>query len=181
MTTVSSDGTAGYAVISGASAIRSVGLMAFAPATGGGRVGSSLPAVPASEALAFGESIHFPGVEDASDATAAAGTPVTYSSDLVLVETAGGETGVRVTVRTKAPVSTLVTAEVVGASDITLAPNRFYVIRDVVQTVLGAQRSRYGDLTNVTVDVEVTSGTGRIIAFLQSIDNASHDVVVRTR
>lgn len=181
VTSSSTDGTAGYAVITAGSSVRSIGLMEFASTTGSGRMGSSLPAVPGSSALGLGEAIRFPGVEDASDATAAAQTPVTYSSDLVLVETAGGEAGVRVTVRTTAVVSTTLTSQIVSALDVTLAANRFYVIRDVVGTVFGAQRSRYGDLTNVTLDVEVTSGTGRVIAFLQSIDNASRDVVVRTR
>jgi hypothetical protein len=180
VTSASTDGTAGYAMIAAASDVRSIGLMAFAPATGGGRVGSSLPAVPSSAALGLGEAMRFPGVEDASDATEAARTPGTYSSDLVLVETNGGETGVRITVRTTAAVSTTLTSTVVAAVDVTLAANRFYVIRDVVGTVLGAQRARYGDLTDVAVDVEVTSGTGRAIAFLQSIDNASRDVIVRT-
>lgn len=181
VSSVSTDGTAGYAVISAGSSVRSAGRMEFAPATGGGRVGSSLPAIPASSAIGLGESIRFPGVEDASDATAAAQTPVTYSSDLVLIEASGAETGVRVTVRTSYAVTTTLISEIVAATDVTLGAKRFYLMRDVVSTVLGAQRSRYGDLTNVTVDVEVISGNGSVIAFVQSIDNASRDVIVRSQ
>ncbi|HEY0788672.1 MAG TPA: hypothetical protein VGE86_08500 [Thermoanaerobaculia bacterium] len=181
VTSSSSDGTAGYALVSAASDVRSVGWLEFAPAAGSGRVGSALPAVPASSALRLGESRRFPGLEDASESTAAARTPVTYASDLLLVEAAGAETGVRVTVRFTYAVTTTLTSDIIAAADVTLAPNRFFIMRDVVAAVMGAQRSKYGDLSNVTLDVEVTSGDGAVIPFVQSIDNASRDVIVRTQ
>ncbi len=181
VTSTSSDGTAGYAVITAGTSVRSVGRMEFTPASGGGRVGSSLPALPASSALRRGETRRFPGIEDASESTAAAGTPVTYSSDLVLVETSGAEAGVRVIVRFTYAVSTTLTSEIAAATDVTLSPDRFYIMRDVVGTVMGAQRAKYGDLSNVTLDVEVISGDGAVIPFVQSIDNASRDVIVRTQ
>lgn len=178
--TSSADSRAGVAVIDTGSAVRTVGRIEFAPAGGSGRVGSSLPAMPASSALRYPDGRRFPGIEDASDATAAARTPLTYSSDLLLVETQGAEAGVRVTIHFTYAVSSALSSEIVAATDVAVAPHGIHIMRDIVSAVMGAQRSRYGDLTNVMLDVEVISGEGAVIPFVQTIDSASHDVVVRT-
>ena len=65
----------------------------------GTALGSSLPAVPASAAIASGQSKRFTGVDDSSAKTVAVATPATYRSTLMLIETAGQSATVRVTLR----------------------------------------------------------------------------------
>jgi hypothetical protein len=41
------------------------------------------------------------------------------------------------------------------------------------------KRSSFGDLWNTQVDVQVLSGSGLVLAFIQSVDNGSGDVLMR--
>jgi len=53
-------------------------------------------------------------------------------------------------------------------------------ISDVARDLIGSVRDSFGDLHKMELDVEVTGGSGRVLPFLQSIDNGSGDMVVRT-
>ena len=50
---------------------------------------------------------------------------------------------------------------------------------DLGQFLIGPQRSSFGDLWNTQIDVAVLSGNGRVVAFIQSVDNGSGDVLMR--
>jgi hypothetical protein len=39
----------------------------------------------------------------------------------------------------------------------------------------------YGDLRNIQLDVSAISGSGKVLPFLEQIDNASGDVTVRSQ
>jgi hypothetical protein len=73
-----------------------------------------------------------------------------------------------------------VSARAVSSREYTVAASQFVMISDLISEVIGAQRATFGDLRNIDVDVDVVSGSGRIIPVLQSIDNGSEDSLVRT-
>ena len=53
------------------------------------------------------------------------------------------------------------------------------VIRDLSRTIIGAQRDSFGDLRDMQVDVEVIGGSGGVLPFIESIENATGDLVMR--
>ncbi len=140
--------------------------------------GSGLPAIPISAALRAGESRRFAGVDDASPASRVARTPATFRSNLMLIETANQPAVVRVTLRYTFAAGTTVSARAVSTRAYSLNPLQFVMINGVIGDVIGGQRSTFGDLRNIDVDVEVVSGGG-VIPVLQSVDNGSDDSVVR--
>jgi hypothetical protein len=140
--------------------------------------GSGLPAIPISAALKAGESKRFAGVDDASPSSRAARTPATFRSNLMLIETANQPAGVRVMLRYTFAAGTTVSARAVSAREYSVGASQFLMINDVIADVIGSQRSRFGDLRNIDIDIEILSGAG-VIPVLQSIDNGSDDSIVR--
>lgn len=145
-----------------------------------GAYGSSLPAVPVSAALANGQTKRFTAVDDASDASIAAATPATYRSSVVLIETAGQPATVRITLRYMFQAGSFVSAQATSSRDFALQPNEMLDVTDLARSVIGGQRSSFGDLHNMLVDVSVVDGSGRVVPFAVSVDNGSGDLVVRT-
>jgi hypothetical protein len=145
-----------------------------------GTFGSTLPALPAESAIAAGQSRRFSGVDDSSQRTVAARTPVTYRSNLALLETAGQASTIRLTLRYRFSAGTRTTAEGVNTLDVSMEPNKLTVVNDLSRTIIGAKREGYGDLRNMQLDVEVISSSGRVIPLLQTFDNGSDDVTIRT-
>jgi hypothetical protein len=158
------------------------------PVTASGRVtlsssgatfGSSLPAVPASAALASGQGKRFTGVDDASAKSIAAKVPQTYRSTLMLIETAGQTATVRVTLTYTFIAGFTVSSVGVSSHDFTVAPNEMLTIPDLARAVIGTQRDAFGDLRNMQVDVDVVGGSGKVLPFVESVDNGSGDMMVR--
>ncbi len=163
------------------SAPRAVSVAARSTRTVGGSVfGTGLPVVPLSAAIASGDLKRFPGVEDGSVSSRQSTAGGTFRNNLVLVETTDHEVTVRVTLRYAFLASSLLSATVVNTKEYTIGASQYVIINNVIRDVAGEVRDTFGDLHNVQVDVEVSSGAGRIIAFLQSIDNRSGDSIVRT-
>jgi hypothetical protein len=147
---------------------------------GSGQMGSGLPAIPVTAALAAGESVRFTGVDDSSDAEAAAGTTGTYRSNLMLIEAFGDSAQVRVTIRFTFSAGTSTIAEATSFHDFNLTAGQATLISNLARAVIGSQRDALGDLRNMQVDVTVVDGGGRVIPVIEFIDNGSGDIVVRT-
>jgi hypothetical protein len=170
--------TSGYLRVSGppasistvARSIRRDGTSAF---------GSGLPAVPVSAALATGDGKRFAGVEDASDVSRTKRTPATFRTHLALVETNGTAATVRVTVQFAFSGGSLVSSTARLSKDYAVEAGKSLLVSDIAADVIGASRTSLGDLRNITLDVDVTGGSGRVIPFVQAIDNASGDMFVR--
>ncbi|HSP13546.1 MAG TPA: hypothetical protein VLV78_02205 [Thermoanaerobaculia bacterium] len=169
----------GYAVISAAAgSISATGRLTL---NAGGRwFGSTLPIVPVSAALSNGEAKRFGGVGDASARSTAAGAAGTSRTALVLLETAGQSATVRVKIWYTFPAGALVSAQTVSSRDFAVAPSQALVITNLARSIIGPQREAFGDLRDMQLDVEVIDGAGRVLPFLESIDNGSRDLLVRS-
>lgn len=140
--------------------------------------GTGLPALPVSAAIGAGDLKRFPGVEDASQSSRT--TPGTFRTNLILIEASNQPATLRVTLRYSFVAGALVSAATVSSKEYSLSAGQSLTITDVARDVIGSARDSFGDLHNVTLDVEVTGGSGRVLPFLQSFDNGSGDVVLRT-
>jgi hypothetical protein len=163
------------------SASRPVGVTArsFSSTSTGGNFGTTLPVFTASDALAAGQSRRFGGVDDAGASTVDARTPVTYRSNLGLVETAGQAAVVRVTLRYTFSAGTRSTASGISSVTVTVPANRLLMLNNIGRAVIGNSRDGYGDLRNTQLDVEVISG--RISPFLETVDNGTDDAAIRVQ
>jgi hypothetical protein len=145
----------------------------------GTSIGSSLPAVPTSAALGNGQGKRFTGIDDSSAKTIAAATPATYRTTLMLIETAGQSATVRVTLRYTFIAGETVSSQGVSSREFAVSPNQVLMIPDLARAIIGSQRDSFGDLRNIQVDVDVIDGSGKVLGFLEAIDNASGDIAVR--
>ncbi len=141
--------------------------------------GSALPPLPAASAKSLGELKRFGGVGDASQATVAAATTATYRSSLVVIETAGESATLRVTLSFSLPAGLALTSQAVVSKEFILGPNQIRVVRDLARSIIGPQRDSFGDLRDMQVDVEVVSGGGAVLSYIESTDNGTGDVVIR--
>jgi hypothetical protein len=119
-------------------------------------------------------------IDDASAATANRGAPGTYRSNLMLVETSGQPATVRLTLQYSFAGGSLVTASATSTKDVTVNRGDYVLLTDLVRSIIGSQRDGYGDLHNMQLDVSV-SGSGKVLSFLQTIDNGSGDVTLRSQ
>ena len=147
--------------------------------TAQGRFGSALPVVPTSDGLVNGQSKRFTGVDDASAASVAARAPATFRAALLLIETAGQNATVRVTLRYTFQAGGLVSSQAVSSKDFPVGAGQVVLIGDLARSVIGSQRDSFGDLRNMQVDVSVIDGGGTVLSFLQSTENGTGDVMVR--
>jgi hypothetical protein len=146
-----------------------------------GVFGSALPVFSTSAALIAGQSRRFGGVDDAGRATIDASTPVTYRSNLGLIESSGQPMVVRLTLRYTFSTGSKTSAQGLSTTSLTVAANRFVMLNEIGRAVIGGSRDGFGDLRNMQLDVEVVSGAGRISPFVQTIDNGSGDSAIRTQ
>jgi|GEM_PF-3160799 len=140
--------------------------------------GTALPPVVVSSALAPGASKRFPGIDDASPSTRANNTPGTFRDSLLLVETGGLNTTVRLTLRYTFSAGGRISTQVTSTRDVTLSPAEVVEVSDLARSVIGAARDSYGDLRDMQLDVDVLGG-GKVIPFLVTTDNGSNDTDVR--
>ncbi|HUP47939.1 MAG TPA: hypothetical protein VNA04_04030 [Thermoanaerobaculia bacterium] len=143
--------------------------------------GTGLPVVASGAALGAGQTKRFAGVDDASTASRGEAVPATFRNILALVETSGQSAKVRVTLAYTFSASALVSGQATSSREFTLAPSQYLLLSDLARDVIGRQRDSFGDLRNMTLDVEVIEGPGSVLPFLQSIDNGSGDSLVRTK
>ncbi|HET7706780.1 MAG TPA: hypothetical protein VFM36_11885 [Thermoanaerobaculia bacterium] len=169
----------GYARITSASGAIAASARTFRSANGE-VFGSGLPVVPASAGLTNGQRKRFAGVEDAGSETRAAATPATFRTNLVLIESGGQPAAVRVTLHYSFAMSALATGQAQSMKEFTMAAGQFLQVTDLARQVIGSERESFGDLRNISVDIEVVSGSGRVVPFLHIIDNGSGDSIVRT-
>jgi hypothetical protein len=138
-------------------------------------VGSSVPGIARASAMKAGDARHVAGLEDASPKTLAAAAPGTFRTSVGLLETAGKDVTVRLTVRYMYAYQSTTQHPPPVSADFALKANQLLVIDDLVRSIIGSQRDQYGDLHNVQLDVEIASGAGVAIPFALSTDNGSGD------
>jgi hypothetical protein len=168
----------GYVRISGSSnTISAAGRVTM---TSNGRFGSALPVQPVEAAMGTGSVKRFSGVGDSSTRTIAAGTPATFRSTLMLIETNGQSATVRVSVWYTLSAGVAVSARTVASKEFGVNGNQMLVIGDLARSIIGSQRDAFGDLRDMQVDVEVIDGSGLVLSYIESIDNGTGDPVVRS-
>ena len=140
--------------------------------------GGALPLVPDSTALRPTEIKRFAGVDDASAASISAKVPSTYRTSLIMVETGGASTSVQVTLRFVLA-GTLASSRATISKVFTIGAGQALTISDLASAVIGLSRDTLGNLRNMQLDVQVLDG-GRVLPFVQSIDNATGDVTMRS-
>jgi hypothetical protein len=146
-----------------------------------GEFGSALPLFSNEAALTLGQSRRFGGLDDSTRATVLAATPLTFRTNLGLIETAGHTAVVRLTLRYAFSAGAKSTAQGLSTTTIEIPASRLLMLSEVARTVIGSSRDLYGDLHNMQLDVEVIGGSGRLFPFVQAIDNGSGDAAIRTR
>ncbi|PYQ26975.1 MAG: hypothetical protein DMF56_21735 [Acidobacteria bacterium] len=148
-------------------------------AANGGTAGAAIPVIAATAGLRVGQSQKFSGLEDSTSTTVNAATPATYRTSYGFSETSGASVRVRATILID-EAHALVTA--VTSRTFDLAPRQQVVLPELLRSFAGdARDSLYGDLHDVTLEIEVLSGSGSIVPFVIATDNATNDSVFRTQ
>jgi hypothetical protein len=146
-----------------------------------GGFGSALPVSPVAAALAAGQSRRFSSVDDSTRTTVAAATPVTYRTNVGLIEVSGQSIMVRLTLRFTFSSGTKSSAQGLSTATVQVPANQLLIVNEIARAVIGASRDSLGDLRNMQLDVEVVSGGGRLLPFVQVIDNGSGDSAIRAQ
>jgi len=133
-----------------------------------GTFGAGVPAFTAAAATGIGAVKRFARALD---------IPNVSPPTLILMEAAHTAATVRATIRFFFAAGSTVSGQVTASKDYNLAAGQTLAIPDITTAILGSQRASLGTLTNYVVDVEVVSGEGRILPFLQTID-ASGDLTL---
>ena len=133
-----------------------------------GAFGAGVPAFPAGAATGIGAVKRFARALD---------VPNVSPPMLILMEAAHNPATVRATIRFNFAAGSTVSGQVTASKDYDLAAGQMLAIPDLTTAILGSQRASLGTLTSFVVDVEVVSGEGRILPFLQTID-ASGDLTL---
>jgi hypothetical protein len=142
--------------------------------------GSGVPAIATGAALRFGGTRPIAGLADAARTTVVAAKPATYRTNFGLMEVTGQPVTVRVTFRFTFPAGAK--AQGIGGAtrDYALNGNQFLLLNSIAGEILGVARLQYGDLSNVEADFQVIDGTGAVMLFTSSVDNATGDSILRT-
>ncbi|HUP49086.1 MAG TPA: hypothetical protein VNA04_09895, partial [Thermoanaerobaculia bacterium] len=147
---------------------------------GGGVFRTALPVVSSGVAMRLGETREFGGIESAGRTASDARQVSSFGSSLTLVETAGQQAVVRVTLQfTPAIASGLVSLRGQAKKDYTLEANKLLQIADIAAEIIGPSRGQFGDLRNMQIDVSVVSGQGAVVPILTERENATGDLIVR--
>ena len=142
-----------------------------------GAAGTALPVVSASSGLRVGQSQIFSGLEDSAAKTIAAAKAGTYRTTYGFVESGGAPVSVRATLLLsdgRSLVSTVATRQ------FDLNAGQLVVVPDLVKSIIGADReTRYPDLHNLQLQLDVIDGSGAIVPFVTMTDNATGDSLMR--
>jgi Leucine-rich repeat (LRR) protein len=145
----------------------------------GGTVGTALPVLAATAGLRLGQSQTFSGLEDSTSTTVNAAAPATFRTSYGFAETSGASVRVRAQILID-EAHALVTA--VTSRTFDLAPRQQIVLPELLRSFAGdARDSAYGDLHDLTLEIEVTGGSGSIIPFVITTDNGTEDSVLRVQ
>ena len=142
--------------------------------------GTGVPSLASASALKNGGTRPIAGLNDANRTTVLANRAGTFRTNFALMETTGNSATVRVTFRFTFPAGQK--AQGIGSAfrDYTLNGNQFMLLNSIAGEILGPARLQFGDLTNVEADFQVISGTGGVVLFTSSVDNATGDTILRT-
>lgn len=173
----------------------STGFLTLTPATGSFAVssrtfatvgnktetfGTGVPALARASALKVGGARPIAGLNDASRLTVIAARPGTFRTNVALMETNGNSVTVRVTFRFTFPAGQKAQGIGSASRDYALNANGFLLLNSIAAEILGPVRLQYGDLTNVEADFQVIAGSGAVLVFTSSVDNATGDSILRT-
>jgi len=154
----------GYVRISGpAGALSATGRLTSTVAGRAGAFGTGVPALTAGGAAGTGAVKRFSRAADVPNAS-----PAT----LLLLEATRKPATVRVTVRFTFPAGSTIAGSVSASKDYPLASGQLLSVPDIVRAILGPSRDTLGIIYNLLVDVEVVSGEGKVLSFLQTIDGS---------
>ncbi|MEK6372103.1 MAG: hypothetical protein AABO58_05355 [Acidobacteriota bacterium] len=154
----------GYVRITGpAGAISATGRLTSTVTGRAGAFGTGVPALTAGTASGTGTVKRF---------SRAADVPNVSPATLLLLEAARKPATVRVTVRFTFPAGSTIAGSVSASKDYALASGQLLSVPDIVRAILGPARDTLGIIFNLLVDVEVVSGEGRVLSFLQTIDGS---------
>lgn len=170
--------TVGYLVFTPASGSFAVTSRTYRVVNQGTSFSATVPALPLSSALALGQVRKISGIEDSTLATSRSGKPGTGRTNFAILETAGAAATVRATLRYTA-VQGSASAVGVSSRDFMLEPRQFLMMSSISNAILQERRAEFGDLTDIQVDFEVIDGTGRVMVFVSTLDNATSDAIVR--
>ncbi|HSP17766.1 MAG TPA: fibronectin type III domain-containing protein [Thermoanaerobaculia bacterium] len=149
----------------------------IATASAAGSYSAGVPVVPAQSGLRVGQSQIFSGLDDSTSTTINAATAGTYRTSYGFIETSGAPVTVTATLLVsdgRSLVSTVVTKQV------DLAAGQLIVISDMVRSIVGDTRdSKYPDLHNLQLQIDVTGGSGAVVPFVIVSDNATGDSLLR--
>ena len=154
----------GYVRISGpAGAISATGRLTSTVPGRTGAFGTGVPALTAGSAA---------GAAAVKRFSRAADVPNASPATLLLLEAARKPATVRVTVRFTFPAGSTIAGSVSASNDYALASGQLLSVPDIVRAILGPARDTLGIIFNLLVDVEVVGGEGKVLSFLQTIDNS---------
>jgi Leucine-rich repeat (LRR) protein len=147
--------------------------------TGGGSVGTAIPVLAATAGLRLGQSQVFTSLEDSTSTTVNAATPATFRTSYGFAETSGASVRVRARILID-EAHALVTATTTRTFD--LAPRQQIVLPELLRSFAGdARDTLYGDLHDLTLELEVIGGSGSVVPFLIVTDNGTSDSVMRVQ
>jgi hypothetical protein len=141
-------------------------------------IGTSAPPFAMGASATAGSGKRFVGIEDAGPASVASARPGTFRSSLNLIEAAGFDVTVRVTLDYVYPLA-LVAVQDSRSRDVTVKAHELLQIDQLGQFVIGSDRALLSDLHNVTVKVEVIGGSGSVLPFVLATENSSGDLIFR--
>lgn len=162
-------GTAGYLRITGALSAFTISGRVTANKTGGGAFGGAIPVRLAIDGASAGTSRRVSGVDDPLSGPHPA---------LTLIESSGSPVNARVTVKFTFNAGATVTGQIAASKNFALSAGQMLTIADVVGAVVGPGRGTLGDLSRIVIDVEVTSGAGRVLPFVQTVEPGSGDIMI---
>ncbi len=128
--------------------------------------GSAIPVLAATAGLRLGQSQAFSGLDDS------AATRTSYGFS----ESSGAQVKVRarIIIDSASPLVAIVTSRT-----FTLAPREQVFLPELVRSFAGdARDSLFGDLHNLTLEIEVTEGAGSVVPFVIETDTASGDTTM---
>lgn len=144
-----------------------------------GTVGTALPVLAATAGLRLGQTQTFSGLEDSTGATVNAATPGTFRTSYGFAETSGAPVRVRARIFID-EAHALVTATTVRTFD--LAPRQQVVLGELLRSFAPDNRDTlYGDLHDLTLELEVIGGSGSIVPFVITTDNGTGDSVFKVQ
>lgn len=133
-----------------------------------GQFGSGIPALPTSAAGGIGVRKQFAVSDD---------EPGTTPPSMLLLETSGRPATVRVTMSFNFPGGSTTTGQASAWKEYQVPGGQLLTIADLPRSILGPSRDELGRLFQILIDVEVMSGDGRVLSYLQSAET-SGDVTI---